>query len=277
MAPIIEFERISKAYTKGEAVIKDLNLSIEQGEFITLLGESGCGKTTLLKMINRIISFDTGYLRIKGKPLSDWDTVQLRRNIGYVIQQIGLFPHMKIWENISYVLSLEGVSETKRKEKAQELIELVGLPQEFLLRYPRQLSGGQKQRVGVARALAANPDIILMDEPFGAVDERTRAQLQIQLKRIHEKYHQTILFVTHDIQEALMLGTRTVLLNEGRIEQAGTKEELVLHPANSFVRSFLGTKGFLALLDEKDVQQTYERILSGDLDLKTFRAGMRGE
>lgn len=277
MKPIIEFERISKSYTKGEAVIKDLNLTIEQGEFITLLGESGCGKTTLLKMINRIVPFDTGYLRIKGKPLSEWNTVQLRRNIGYVIQQIGLFPHMQIWENISYVLDLEGESETKRKKRAQELIELVGLPQEFLYRYPRQLSGGQKQRVGVARALAANPDIILMDEPFGAVDERTRAQLQKQLKHIHEQYQQTILFVTHDIQEALLLGTRTVLLNEGRIEQAGTKEELVLQPANAFVRSFLGTKGFLALLDEEDVQTTYKRILSGSLDLQTFKAGMRGE
>ncbi len=276
MQPIIEFENISKAYTKNEAVIKNLNLTIEEGEFITLLGESGCGKTTLLKMINGIIGFDTGYLRIKGKPFSEWDIVELRRNIGYVIQQIGLFPHMKIWENISYVLGLEGESETKRKSRARELIDVVGLPEEFLHRYPRQLSGGQKQRVGVARALAANPDIILMDEPFGAVDERTRALLQIELKRIHEQYQQTILFVTHDIHEALMLGTRTVLLNEGRIEQAGTKKELVLHPANEFVRSFLGTKGFLALLDEKEVQATYERILAGTLDLDTFQAGMRG-
>jgi osmoprotectant transport system ATP-binding protein len=267
---IIEFQKVSKAYKQGEEVIKDLDFLVEEGEFITLLGESGCGKTTLLKMINRMISFDTGFIRVKGKLLSEWDTVALRREIGYVIQQIGLFPHMMIWENISYVLMLQGIPQKERRNRAEDLITLVGLPKFYLNRYPRELSGGQKQRVGVARALAANPDIILMDEPFGAVDERTRSQLQDELLRIHQELHKTILFVTHDIYEAMKLGTRIVLLNEGKIEQTGSKEELVLKPANDFVRSFLGSKGFTAILDETVIAEAYEKILREEAGLENF-------
>lgn len=235
---IIEFQKISKAYNPGEAVIKDLDLQIREGEFVVLLGESGCGKTTILKMINGMVPFDTGYIKVKGKYLSQWDIVQLRREIGYVIQHIGLYPHMKIWQNISYVLALKGVRREERQARARELISMVGLPETYLDRYPGQLSGGQKQRVGVARALAANPDIILMDEPFGAVDDRTRNQLQDELLSIHRELKKTIIFVTHDIHEAMKLGSRIILLNEGKIVQEGTKEDLVSNPVDEYVKSF---------------------------------------
>jgi osmoprotectant transport system ATP-binding protein len=267
MAVAIEFEHISKSYTSDEVVLSDINLRVEQGEFVVLLGQSGCGKTTLLKLVNKLLDFDTGYLRIHGKKLSEWNIEKLRRSIGYAIQQVGLFPHMRVWENISYVLRLQGIALAQRKERAAELIELVGLKNEVLMRYPAQLSGGQKQRVGVARALAADPSIILMDEPFGAVDEQTRTQLQDQLKSIHQKLGQTILFVTHDIHEAFRLGTRIVIIHEGRIIQEGTAEELVFRPNDSFVSSFLGLKGFTSLIDERVLSSMYERVQKGELDM----------
>lgn len=255
---IVEFQRVSKAYNPGESVIKDLDFQVSQGEFVVLLGESGCGKTTILKMINGMVPFDTGYIKVKGKFLSQWDIVMLRREIGYVIQHIGLFPHMKIWENISYVLALMGAGKEERRRRAEELISLVGLPAAYLDRYPGQLSGGQKQRVGVARALAANPDVILMDEPFGAVDERTRSSLQDELLMIHKELKKTIIFVTHDIHEAIKLGSRIVLLNEGKIIQEGTKEDLVLRPKDDYVKSFFGTKGYAALLSDKEIMAAFE-------------------
>ncbi len=258
---IVEFQKVSKAYNPGESVIKDLDFQVEEEEFVVLLGESGCGKTTILKMINGMVPFDTGYIKVKGKFLSQWDIVQLRREIGYVIQHIGLFPHMKICENISYVLSLQGVGKEERRKRAKELITLVGLPESYLDRYPAQLSGGQKQRVGVARALAANPDVILMDEPFGAVDERTRSQLQDELLAIHRELKKTIIFVTHDIHEAIKLGTRIVLLNEGKIIQEGTREDLVLNPKGEYVRSFFGTKGYSALLTEKEIMEAFAKSI----------------
>ena len=260
MAVAIEFEHISKSYTSDEVVLSDINLRVEQGEFVVLLGQSGCGKTTLLKLVNKLLDFDTGYLRIHGKKLSEWNIEKLRRSIGYAIQQVGLFPHMRVWENISYVLRLQGIALAQRKERAAELIELVGLKNEVLMRYPAQLSGGQKQRVGVARALAADPSIILMDE-------QTRTQLQDQLKSIHQKLGQTILFVTHDIHEAFRLGTRIVIIHEGRIIQEGTAEELVFRPNDSFVSSFLGLKGFTSLIDERVLSSMYERVQKGELDM----------
>ncbi len=268
----IEFEHISKSYTPEEVVLRDINLAIQQGEFVVLLGQSGCGKTTLLKMVNNLLDFDAGYLRIHGKKLSDYNIEELRRSIGYAIQQVGLFPHMRVWENVSYVLKLQGVDIQQRKERAERLLELVGLKRELLMRYPRQLSGGQKQRVGVARALAANPSIMLMDEPFGAVDEQTRTQLQDQLKQIHRKLGQTIVFVTHDIREAFRLGTRIVLIHHGSIVQEGTAEDLVFRPKTPFVRSFLGRQGFSALFDEAVLDKLYERVGQGKLDMQACLA-----
>ncbi len=263
----VEFEHISKSYTPDEVVLSDINLSIEQGEFVVLLGQSGCGKTTLLKLVNKLLDFDTGYLRIHGKKISEWNIEKLRRSTGYAIQQVGLFPHMRVWENISFVLRLQGIDVTRRRERAAELVELVGLRSEVLMRYPAQLSGGQKQRVGVARALAADPSIILMDEPFGAVDEQTRAQLQDQLKSIHRTLGQTILFVTHDIHEAFRLGTRIVIIHDGHIVQEGTAEDLVFRPKSSFVSNFLGLKGFTSLIDERVLSGMYQRVQRGELDM----------
>ncbi len=272
MGYAIEFEHISKSYTPEEVVLQDINLFIEEGEFVVLLGQSGCGKTTMLKLVNKLLDFDTGYLRVHGRKLSDWNSEELRRSIGYAIQQVGLFPHMRVWENISYVLKLQGLDETQRKARALQLLGLVDLHQDLLMRYPRQLSGGQKQRVGVARALAANPSIILMDEPFGAVDDRTRTQLQDQLKQIHLQLGQTILFVTHDIHEAFRLGTRIVLIHDGSIVQEGSAEDLVFKPKNLFVKSFLGLKGFSALFDETVLSSLYRRVQQGQLDMQACLA-----
>ena len=258
---IIKFSNIVKSYSKNTAVIKNLDLSIDEGEFITILGPSGCGKTTLLKMINKLITPDKGEIFIKGKEINQWDTIELRRNIGYVIQQIGLFPHMTINDNINFVLKLEKNDINYMNERAKELVQLVGLHEEVLTRYPRELSGGQKQRIGVARALAANPDIILMDEPFGAVDEIARTRLQNELIDLHKKLKKTILFVTHDIEEALKLGTKTILLNNGKIEQMGSKEELIFKPATKFVKEFLGVKGFKSIIDEKIFEEMYKQEL----------------
>jgi len=191
---IVEITNISKQYNALEKVLTNLNLSIEEGEFITILGPSGCGKTTLLKIINKLIPIDEGDVFVKGKSIKEWDTIELRRNIGYVIQQIGLFPHMTIEDNIGYVLSLQGVNKAARKKRAEELIQLMGLSVDLLTRYPDALSGGQRQRIGVARALASDPDIILMDEPFGAVDEIARTLLQDELLKLQKRLQKTILY-----------------------------------------------------------------------------------
>lgn len=277
MSFAIEFEHISKSYTPEEVVLRDINLSIEDGQFVVLLGSSGCGKTTLLKMVNKLLDFDTGYLRIHGKKLSDWNIEALRRSIGYAIQQVGLFPHLRVWENISYVLKLQGVGKDERKMRALELVDLVGLKAEHLDRYPRQLSGGQRQRVGVARALAADPSIILMDEPFGAVDEQTRSQLQDQLKRIHRQFGQTILFVTHDIHEAFRLADRIVLIHEGTILQDGSPVDLVFHPRDEAVSTFLGKRGFSALLDQMVMDKLYTRLQAGTLDVDLLVSQLKGD
>lgn len=239
---VIRFEHIHKAY--GEhTIIPDFSLEIEKGEFLTVIGSSGCGKTTVLKMINGLISPDSGTVFVEGKDIRHENLITLRRHIGYVIQGIGLFPNMSIGQNIAYVLNLE-----KKKDKAairrrvETLITLVGLDKEMLDRYPSELSGGQQQRVGIARALAASPDILLMDEPFGAVDEITRKQLQDEIKEIHEREGITIVFITHDIKEALKLGTRVMVMHAGQIMQIAAPQEIMEHPANDFVQELIAEK-----------------------------------
>lgn len=232
---IIKFEHAKKSYGDN-VIIPDFNLEIDKGEFVTLIGTSGCGKTTLLKMINGLNSLDSGTIYVEGKDIQKENLIELRRNIGYAIQGSGLFPHMSVKDNIAYVPNLLNKrNKAKTKAAVEKWIHVVGLDQDLLDRYPDELSGGQQQRVGIARSLAASPDILLMDEPFGAVDEITRHQLQGEIKRIHEETNVTILFVTHDIQEALKLGTKILVLERGGIAQYGTAEEIQSNPANEYV------------------------------------------
>ncbi len=245
--PIIELKNITKSY-KGKLVLDEISLSLERGEFYTLIGSSGAGKTTLLRLINGLEKPDSGSIYVDGKDIAESDLICLRRNIGYVIQSIGLFPHMTIYDNINYVPSLSKDGKALRRERVNELIKLVGLQESDLLKYPSQLSGGQKQRVGVARALAASPDVILMDEPFGAVDDITRHHLQDEILSIHAMLGTTILFVTHDIEEAIKLGTRIIILNEGKIAQLGSRHDIIFAPKNDFVQEFLGNKNYVAYL-----------------------------
>jgi len=251
---LIRFENVEKSYENGIKVIDNLNFTIHSEEFITLIGKSGCGKTTMLKLINGLIKPDSGKIFIKGKEIKQWDIIELRRSIGYVIQQIGLFPHMNIEDNIGYVLNIKKVSKQERNKKAKELIELVGLSSEYLKKYPRELSGGQNQRVGVARALASNPDIILMDEPFGAVDDITRRVLQEEILKLQGRLKKTIVFVTHDIDEAFKLGSRIVLFDSGKIVQQGSRKEMIFNPINKFVEDFFGTKNFTAYLNVTQIR-----------------------
>lgn len=246
----IRFENVEKSYEDGKKIIDNLNLKINYGEFVTLIGKSGSGKTTMLKLINGLINPNSGKIFIKNKEINEWDIIELRRSIGYVIQQIGLFPHMNIEDNIGYVLNIKKEPKENIRKKAEELIDLVGITQDYLKKHPRELSGGQKQRIGVARALAANPDIILMDEPFGAVDEITRRTLQDEIIKLQLKLRKTVVFVTHDIEEAFKLGSRIVLFDNGKIVQEGKREELLLNPKNEFVENFLGTKSFKKYLKE---------------------------
>lgn len=236
---VIELKGIRKSYD-SKYVLKDINLSIEKGEFLTIIGSSGCGKTTLLKMINGLISPDYGHVFVEGNDISKSDKIALRRRIGYVIQEIGLFPHMNVRKNILYVPHLiKRQSRSVMNERAQYLIEAVGLNAEMLDRYPGELSGGQRQRVGIARALAAEPNILLMDEPFGAVDEITRKLLQKEIYRIYSEMNLTVIFVTHDIREALTLGTRVLVMNDGDIIQCGLPAEIKENPKNEFVKNLV--------------------------------------
>jgi osmoprotectant transport system ATP-binding protein len=219
--------------------VTEVSFGVKRAETCVLVGPSGCGKTTTLRMINRVIESTSGTIHVRGQEIKTYDAVALRRSIGYVIQQVGLFPHMTIEDNVGIVLRLLGAPRRRRRERAAELLNLVGLdPVQFLARYPSQLSGGQQQRVGVARALAADPDIILMDEPFGAVDPIVRGQLQKELRRIQASVHKTIVFVTHDLAEALYLGDRLVLMKDGRVLQQGTPRELLFAPVHPFVTEF---------------------------------------
>ena len=237
MEPIIRFEQVSKSFG-DQAVLRDFTLDVFPGEFLTIIGRSGCGKTTALKLVNGLIRPDSGRILVQGKDVAGSDPVALRRRIGYVIQSVGLFPHMTVEKNIAYVPSISGMAGWKgqdRREKVSALLTQVGLVPALASRYPRSLSGGQRQRVGIARALAAGPEILLMDEPFGAVDEITRGQLQEELQRIHRENGITMLFVTHDIDEALKLGTRVLVLDQGQIQQCDAPAAVLHHPATKFV------------------------------------------
>lgn len=240
---MIRFEQVSKKFKNDTYVIKSLNLEIKNGEFFVLIGPSGCGKTTTLKMINRLINLSEGTLWINDKKITDYDINELRWNIGYVLQQIALFPHMTIAENIAIVPELRKWSRQKIQQRVDELLEMVGLdPEQYRNRKPNELSGGQQQRIGVIRALAANPDIILMDEPFSALDPISREKLQDDLVNLQRSIKKTIVFVTHDMQEALKLGDRICVMREGKIEQTGTPQEIINNPINEFVRDFVGAK-----------------------------------
>ena len=239
MNPVIEMKHVKKAYDQN-TIIEDLNVSIDPGEFVTIVGSSGCGKTTFLKMINGLILPTAGDIFVNGKNLKDVDLIQLRRNIGYAIQGSVLFPHMTVRENIAYVPTLwNKKNKQATKDAVQKWMDIVGLDPSMMDRYPHELSGGQQQRVGIARALAASPDILLMDEPFGAVDAITRSQLQNEIKRIHQQTGITILFVTHDIEEALVLGTKVMVMDHGEIVHFDRPKELMDHPTNDFVVSLV--------------------------------------
>ncbi|HEY8739755.1 MAG TPA: ABC transporter ATP-binding protein [Candidatus Dormibacteraeota bacterium] len=237
---MITFDRVIKRFGSSIAV-NDLSLDIAEGEIVMLLGPSGCGKTTSLKMINRLIDLTSGTITVDGNDISKVEPVQLRRSIGYVIQQSGLFPHMTIADNIGTVPRLLGWKRSRIHDRVRELLDLVGLEQSFAKRLPSELSGGQQQRVGVARALAADPPVMLMDEPFGALDPITRQRLQVELRRLQSVVRKTIIFVSHDVDEAINLGDRIAVLNVGgTLEQYDTPAEVLGHPANDFVAGFMG-------------------------------------
>ena len=237
---MIEFDHVSKIYNGNKVAVEDVNLSFEKGEFICLIGTSGSGKTTTMRMINRMIDPTKGTITINGEDIQKKIPVELRRQIGYVIQNIGLMPHMTIRENINLVQRLLKVDKEEQNKTAERMIDLVELPRDMLDRYPHELSGGQQQRIGVVRALAADQDIILMDEPFGALDPITRDSLQDLVKDLQERLGKTIVFVTHDMDEALKLANRIAIMDNGKVIQFDTPENILQQPANEFVEELLG-------------------------------------
>ncbi|WP_406152718.1 betaine/proline/choline family ABC transporter ATP-binding protein [Streptomyces sp. NBC_01023] len=238
---MIEFERVGKVYPDGTTAVDDLSFEVAEGELVTLVGPSGCGKTTTMMMVNRLIEPTSGRILVDGKDISGIDPVRLRRGIGYVIQQVGLFPHRTVLDNTATVPALVGWKRARARERAAELLDLVGLdPGTYGSRYPSQLSGGQRQRVGVARALAADPPVLLMDEPFGAVDPVVRERLQNEFLKLQATVRKTVLMVTHDIEEAVRMGDRIVVYGEGRIEQFDTPGAVLGTPATPYVAEFVG-------------------------------------
>ncbi|MFJ5771713.1 ABC transporter ATP-binding protein [Psychrobacillus sp. NPDC093180] len=238
---MIQFDKVTKVFEDGTEALKDVSLTIPAEELVVLIGPSGCGKTTLMKMINRLEIPTSGEVYVGGKAVSSVDAVELRKTIGYVIQRIGLFPHMSVERNASLVPNLKGWTKTKTTEQVYELMQMVGLDsKEYLSKYPLELSGGQQQRIGVVRALAGNPAIVLMDEPFSALDPISREQLQMEIKNIQKKLKKTIVFVTHDMDEALKIADTIVIMRNGQIEQTGTPTELIESPINQFVQDFIG-------------------------------------
>ena len=239
--PVIEFRNV-EYQSGGRKILCALNLAILRGEILVLLGRSGSGKTTALKLVNRLLTLARGEIRVDGRDIRDWDVIQLRRHIGYAIQDVGLFPHYTVERNIGLILSLERWDKEKIRARVQELLRLAGLNSDLSSRYPNQLSGGQRQRVGVARALAADPPILLMDEPFGALDPLTRADLQREFLSLQRKLQKTVLFVTHDLHEALRLGSRIALLEAGKLVAVGSPEEF-LSSSDPLVKKYVEAFG----------------------------------
>jgi osmoprotectant transport system ATP-binding protein len=270
-APMIRLSGVGKTYEDGTVAVHELDLDVARGELVCLVGPSGCGKSTTLKMINRLIEPTTGRIEIDGQDVTDQDPVKLRRGIGYVIQQVGLFPHQRITANVMTVPLLYGESKATARERAHRLLELVGLdPATYGDRYPHQLSGGQRQRVGVARALAADPPVLLMDEPFGAVDPVVRVRLQDEFLRLQRDLGKTVVLVTHDIDEAVRMGDRVaVFATGGRLAQYATPVELLGHPADDFVADFVGSERGLRRLAvtpiDRDHLEPLDGVNAGDL------------
>jgi osmoprotectant transport system ATP-binding protein len=256
---LITLKDVSKIYPNGVKAVDHLSLEVPSGQMLVLLGTSGSGKTTTMKMVNRLIEISSGEIEINGKRITEQNVIELRRNIGYAIQHIGLFPHMTVGENISVVPKLLEWSDDEIDSRVDKLLSMVGLPPEqFRDRYPAQLSGGQKQRIGVGRALAADPPVVLMDEPFGALDPLTREQLQNEFLDLQQDLQKTIIFVTHDVFEAVKMGDKIALLDEGKLQQFDTPLGLVEHPANKFVDDFLGAHRFQLSLLTRDIEDIVE-------------------
>jgi osmoprotectant transport system ATP-binding protein len=239
---VIEFRHVFYHLPDGRAILRDLNLEVHRGEILVLLGRSGSGKTTALKLVNRLLETPHGELRVDDRPVGEWDVIQLRRHIGYAIQEVGLFPHCTVERNIGLVPTIENWPREKIAQRVEELIKLVGLNADVASRYPHQLSGGQRQRVGVARALAADPPILLMDEPFGALDPLTRTDLQREFLALQQQLQKTVLFVTHDLREAMLLGSRIALLEEGKLVSLSSREEFLASP-DPLVRKYVEAFG----------------------------------
>jgi len=278
---LIKLDRVSKVYPDGTRAVIEVSLEVADGELCVLLGPSGCGKTTTMKMINRLIPITGGEIYIDGRNTKQINEDELRRNIGYAIQDIGLFPHMTVGQNIETVPVLRHWPKVKRSARAEELLELMGMPPgEFKNKYPSELSGGQRQRVGVARCLGADPSLLLMDEPFGAIDPITRVRLQGEFLKIQQVLRKTIIFVTHDIYEAIKMGDKIALMNEGRLVQYDAPAELLYRPANEFVEDFVGAdralKG-LQLLRVKEIMTDSAPTVRPDDKAEAVRARMEQE
>lgn len=240
MDVMIQLEHVAKSFG-GKTILDDFSLSVKEGEFLTIIGRSGCGKTTMLKMINGLHIPDRGQIIVEGEDISKTDLISLRRRIGYVIQNRGLFPHMTVEKNITYVPVISGKKDKgENRQLALKLIKTVGLEEDMLYRYPSELSGGQQQRVGIARALAADAKIMLMDEPFGALDEITKQAMQEEILALHKKLGLTIVFITHDIREAMKLGDRVLVMDQGKIAQLDAPEAIQSKPASAFIRELIG-------------------------------------
>jgi osmoprotectant transport system ATP-binding protein len=250
--PAVAWMNISKRFGDSPPALDGVNLHLDRGECLVLLGTSGSGKSTLLKMVNRLLEPSSGEVTVLGKPASEWDPIRLRRSIGYVIQDVGLMPHLSVLANVGLTLRIQGIGEAERDRKAEDMLRTVGLdPGQYASRWPHELSGGQRQRVGVARALVTDPALVLMDEPFGALDPITRREIQAEFRAIQTRLHTSVIFVTHDIREAFRVGDRLAVLDRGRVVQVGTPEELMNAPASDFVKSFLSDAAAISPGEER--------------------------